>query len=164
MPDQLRFLLDHPYFRHDGGWHAQGWYIEEQGALLTAGGDVRLHRRDDDWMVVSDLRIALIGQPDMVFHNAYSFEPPDEDSREVFWTNASPFAGEMAGRFTVIADAVLSLGFSEDGRHTLSETLMLTDDGTYEARGTLSREGETVGAWALTLEPMEAVEPEDDAA
>jgi len=155
MADELRALRDHPFFDHDGPWRAQGWYIEEHGALLSAGGETRLERGDEHWTVIAELRIALVDQPDMVFRNAYSFEPPSDSASEVYWTSSNPFLGDIAGRFTVVADAILSLGFAEDGHHILSETLMLTDDDTYEARGALSRDGETVGAWAVTLEPLE---------
>lgn len=155
MSEQLRFLLDHALFTHAAAWRAEGWYVEEHGALLSAGGAVRIDRDDAHWTVSSELRITLVDQPDMVFHNAYTFEPPAPDDREVYWTSANPFLGTMAGRFTAIADSILSLGFAEDGHHIVNETYMLTEDDTYEVRGALSRDGETIGSWAVTLEPLE---------
>lgn len=155
MSDQLRFLLDHPLFVHGAAWQAEGWYVEEHGALLSAAGVTEIERGDEHWTVSAELRITLVDQPDMVFHNAYAFEPPEADTREVYWTSVNPFLGSMAGRFTVVADSIQSLGFAEDGHHIIHETYMLTEDDTYEVRGALSRDGETVGSWAVTLEPLE---------
>jgi hypothetical protein len=153
VSDRLLHLLDHPLFAHHGTWRAEGWYVEEHEALLAAGGSLHLERDDEHWVLTSTLRFTLVDQPDMIFHNAFAFETPAKDQREIFWSCPTPNLGTMAGRFTVVADGVLSLGFAEDGHHILNECYLLTDDDTYEVRGALSRDGRTVGSWAVSLDP-----------
>jgi hypothetical protein len=149
--DTTPSLFDHPYFFADSHWQAEGWYVEQGGAVVSCGGGAAVRHEDGFWIIESELRLLLINQPDMVLSLSYAMEAPQDGDSDCFWSAESVPAGPLNGRMSVIGDAVVSVGFSDDGLHGLSEYMILTDDDTYESRGLITKEGDVLGRWAVTL-------------
>jgi hypothetical protein len=144
-------LFDHPFFSADSHWQAEGWYVEQGGAVVTCGGGAAVRHQDGLWLIDTELRLLLINQPDMVLSLSYAMEEPQEGEPDCFWSADSVPAGSLNGRISVVGDALVSVGFSDDGTHGLTETMILTDDDTYESRGLITKEGDVIGRWAVTL-------------
>ncbi|MFA7429199.1 MAG: hypothetical protein WCZ23_03480 [Rhodospirillaceae bacterium] len=160
MNDTPLFLDRHPYFTDGVLWSADGWYFDESGHMIRCRGWSRVRRSCDAWTVSSELRLDLFEPDPIALRCVLTLDAPDSSAREAFWTAENPALGEFSGRFTAVADTLISVGFSEDGLYQSTEMFILGEDGEYYARGTLARESETVAAWAVTLT---AEDPADEA-
>lgn len=147
-------LEEHPYFSDGALWAAEGWYFDESNHLVACRGWSRVRRTAGAWTITGELRLDLFDPEPVRFQNVITVDPPGDGAREAFWTSENASLGVFAGRFTAIADALMSFGFSEDGLYQVGETLVLADEGFYIVRGTLARASETIGAWAVTLTPQ----------
>lgn len=152
MAESPLFLDDHPFFIDGALWSAEGWYFDESGHMIRCRGWTRVRRARDVWTVSSELSLDLFEVQPITLRSVLSLDPPEEHDREAFWSAQRPGVGEFAGRFTAVADTLMSIGFSEDGLYQGVEVFILGEsDEEYHARGSLARESETVGAWAVTM-------------
>lgn len=149
--DTPLFLDRHPYFTDGALWAAQGWYFDESGHMIRCRGWTRVRRARDVWTVSSELRLDLFEPDPIALRSVLSLTPPAPADREAFWSAENPVLGGFAGRFTAVGDTLMSIGFSEDGLYQAVEMFILGEGDEYYARGTLARESETLGAWAVTL-------------
>lgn len=153
MSDTPLFLDDHPFFTDGALWSAEGWYFDESGHMIRCRGWTRVRRARDLWTLSSDLSLDLFEPDPISLRAVVSLNAPENKSREAFWSAERPGIGSFAGRFTAVADTLMSIGFSEDGLYQTVEIFILGEEDEYFLRGTLARESETVGAWAVTLTP-----------
>lgn len=152
MAESPLFLDHHPFFADGALWSAEGWYFDESGHMIRCRGWTRVRRAADAWTVSSELSLDLFDVEPIALLAVLSLDVPEERDREAFWSAQRPGVGTFAGRFTAVADTLMSIGFSEDGLYQSVEIFILgEDDGEYHARGSLARESETVGAWAVTM-------------
>jgi hypothetical protein len=151
MNDTPLFLDRHPYFTDGVLWAADGWYFDDSGHMIRCRGWSRVRRSPDVWTVSSELRLDLFEPDAVALQSILNLDPPDSAAREAFWSGESPALGAFSGRFTAIADTLMSVGFSEDGLYQSVEMFILGEQGESYARGSLARESETLAAWAVTL-------------
>lgn len=152
MAESPLFLDHHPYFTDGGLWSAEGWYFDESGHMIRCRGWTRVRRSRDVWTVSSELSLDLFEVEPIALRSVLSLDPPEDDEREAFWSAQRPGIGEFAGRFTAVADTLMSIGFSEDGLYQSVEVFILGEaDDEYHVRGTLARESETIGAWTASM-------------
>lgn len=108
------------------------------------------------WRLDVDLRLVLVQGEHTAWQAVMLIDPPDNQGRDAFWTWHSMTMGDVMGHFTAVGDSFLNQAFSDDGRFGLAECFLLAEeDGVYLVRGAVSRDGETIGAWALELSLVE---------
>lgn len=168
-------LCDSPFFADGAVWSAEGQYVEEKGIVLPAHGTWRVrHRRVQEkdrpadgeafssplapasrlvWYVEADLRLITVQGDLGAMRGVISVDPPTEKRcRDAWWEWASPGVGTLSGRYTRVGDTVISQGSTDDGVHVLTECFLIAESGTVGVvRGVLSRDGETIASWGLTL-------------
>lgn len=140
----------HTYLLQPGRWSARGSYLDAAGTAVAASGESRVEHGADEWVAESWMRLELPERP--VLATRQQIEPLGPGESTALWTAESGTLGTLLGRYVVVADAILSVWSSEDGRHTGSECLALQPDGSYRGHGCLLEESELVSAWALRLE------------
>ncbi|NKD78037.1 hypothetical protein HEQ60_09735 [Haematospirillum sp. H1815] len=168
-------LSESPFFADGAVWSAEGQYVEEKGIVLPAHGSWRVrHRRlrqkdrsaDDEsldtpslsssrlvWYIEADLRL-ITAQGDFgAMRGVISVDPPTEKRpRDAWWEWSSPGIGTLGGRYTRVGDTIISQGATDDGVHVLTECFLISESGAVGiVRGVLSRDGETIASWGLTL-------------
>lgn len=179
---QTPTLDDHPFFTDGVVWSAIGHYVEEGGRVLPAvgtyrlrlatvadnrlnggGGSVGAEAEDDEddtppaqWRLDVDIRLVLVQGEHTAWQAVMLIDAPDNQGRDAFWIWHSLTMGEVSGHFTAVGDSFLNQAFSDDGRFGLTECFLLAEDeAVYLVRGAVSREGDTIGSWALELTLVE---------
>lgn len=165
-------LKDFSLFTDGAVWSAEGQYVDDRGLVIPAHGYWRICRSQSNstltsndlqmdtsslpshaaWYVEANLRL-VTAQGDLdALRGIISIDTSLDDSRDAMWEWPSPGVGTLSGRYTRIADTVISQGATDDGVYVLAECFLIAESGIVGlVRGVLSCDGETTASWALTL-------------
>lgn len=99
-----------------------------------------------------ELHLMLVGQQRLTMSILTQFESWDTNALDALWSAEITAVGALAGRMSVVGDAILNTGFSADGSVALQECFLWAEDDSYELRGLLTQDGDVMGRWTLTLE------------
>lgn len=141
--------MTHTYLFEEGAWLTEGSYVDGDGALFTLRGRSVVNHGEGAWWIEGHM--TLYSQPPVESHNDYAIRPFGSGQHATTWVSDNPALGRLVGQFTVVADTIVSLYGSEDGRHSGSEFLRRVDPDTYDGVGVLFRGPQRLSAWWLTL-------------
>ena len=168
----MHSLRDFPFFTDGAIWSAEGQYVDDRGFVVPAHGYWHVRRSQSNsshktnrfqteasvlpahasWYVETNLRL-VTSQGDLdALRGVISIDTSLEDGRDAMWEWPNPGIGTLSGRYTRIADTIISQGATDDGMYVLTECFLIAESGIVGlVRGVLSCDGETTASWALTL-------------
>jgi hypothetical protein len=146
---------EHTYLFRQGVWSADGCYRDNEDREFPVRGETRILHGDGKWLLEG--KMCLFGDEEKSFSNSYEIEPFGEGRQYTSWISFNPAIGNMAGRFAVIDDTILSEFRSADDRFSGAEALRQINNQTYRSRGALFDGGRLISSWAVTLAMISAV-------
>lgn len=140
---------EHTYLFKQGLWSADGVYRDGEGNEFPVRGETTIRHGEGRWLLTG--KMCLFGDEEKSFSNSCEIEPFDEQGQCTSWISFDPATGDMAGRFAVVDDTILSEFGSRDGRFSGAESLRRINGHTYRSRGALFEGGRLISSWAVTL-------------
>jgi len=143
--------MDHTLFFQEWTWDSRGEYMDDTGQILPFTGISRTFHENDLWFHEGKMTLTPAGGPPVAVESRLEIVPFEKGKPTTPWTALNPGLGILAGRFTVIHEAILSSCRSENGLFSGCETFLRIDGDTYHNWGTLFREKERISSWTLRL-------------
>ena len=141
--------MEHSYLFEEATWDAEGIFTDATGNQQLLEGAATVTHAQDAWVV--NTTILLQGEPQVELETRYIIAPFPADAIETSWSARHPELGELAGRFALIEDSIISTFSSPDGSLHGSETLVQLDADSYENRGLLYQGQQLLSTWAISL-------------
>ena len=142
--------MRHSFLFLEADWVTLGQYCDEKGCKAPLEGESRIRHRDGKW--VNEGKMVVRGETPAEFSDCCEITPFPDGADDTAWTSENPTLGRVNGRFALVADAILSMFHSEDGRFWGSEYLQKLDDTMYQARGVLFCGDHRVSSWVTVLQ------------
>jgi hypothetical protein len=141
--------MRHTFLFQPAVWEARGHYVDRSGASVEVVGDATITHEDEGWMNRSLMRpVDPVGQ---AFESSYAVRPFEQGADTTTWTSSSAQLGKMSGQFVLVAESILSIGRTADGRYRSVEYLQQLSEDRYVSRGALLRGRDKVSSWAVEL-------------
>lgn len=146
-------MIPHTFF-NEGKWLARGFFFDEQMNAFAASGDTIVKHEKDLWVNIGHMHIEM---PTPVIYEAkYEIVPFKQGQLSTTWAAANVDVGKLVGTFVVVGDTILSIYKTEgSGPFSGAEILKQSEDGEYEARGALLRDGVRISSWTFKLTRQE---------
>jgi hypothetical protein len=136
-------VRDHTFFVREGQWRISGSVIDVAGnaniaigiAVITRSGNLFIFEEQ-----VNELQ------------TRYTILPLERGANMTAFNGVNGVMGELKGSLIFFDDLILLTYTSVDGVFHGCEALRLLEEGRYETRGALFRDGGHVSSWSYTLE------------
>jgi hypothetical protein len=140
-------VKDHTFFVAEGQWRISGSIVDVAGNANIAIGIVVITRSGDLWIFEEQVN---------ELQNRYTILPLEPGAMVTAFTGVNGVMGELKGSLVFFDDLILMTYTSADGHFHGCEALRLLQDGRYETRAALFRDGGHVSSWSYQLEPVES--------
>lgn len=140
-------MRPHSFLFEPARWSAQGKYYGLDGGSVPAAGETLVSHQSDGWHCDGLMRLLWPEEP-LEFATACRVRPFN-GSDWTTWESETPGFGLMHGKYVLAADAILCLGQTLGGAFTLSECLVMLDEGRYLSRGTIVKGSSKMSSWAV---------------
>lgn len=141
---------EHTFLLSEATWHADGRFYGSDGCPEPATGVTTVRHRPDEWVLDGEMSVGEDGNGQHI-ENHYRIVPLEEAEVSTSWTSENPVLGRLQGSFTLVRETILSMYAAVDGDLRGTESLRRVSPDVYAARGALTRGGERISSWAMTL-------------
>ena len=141
---------EHTFLLSEATWHAEGRFYGSDGRPEPATGVTTVRHRPDEWVLDGEMSVGDDGNGQHI-ENHYRIAPLNEAEVSTSWTSENPVLGRLQGSFTLVRETILSMYAAVDGDLRGTESLRRVTPDVYAARGALTRGGERISSWAMTL-------------
>jgi len=140
----------HTFLFQEGWWIAKGQYADESGQYTPVEGHNVITHQKSVWINEGFMRLSEGDKAE--FRNSYEIIPFKKEETSTNWKSRNPILGTLFGRFTIVADTIISTYKSESNEYSGVEILMQVNETTYKSRGFAVKGDRMLSAWTVTLE------------
>ncbi len=141
--------MSHTFLLSEGFWIAEGEYYDENGNAYSAVGQSETTHQHDIW--VDERIIKVFFDEPVAIASRFEIEPFGKGRNTTGWKSGNRILGNLSGRFVIVADSILSLFRSQDGRYSGSEWLQIVGERTYRSRRVLLDGDRVLSSWVMEL-------------
>ncbi len=136
-------MKDHTFLAHEGRWQIAGSVVDVTGNPNIAIGLAVVTHSGELWILEEQVN---------ELQNRYTILPLAAGATATAFNGVNGVMGELRGSFVFFNDLILLTYTSVDNQFHGCEALRMLDDGRYETRGALFREGGHVSSWSYVLQ------------
>jgi hypothetical protein len=141
--------MTHTFLLREGFWVAEGEYYDENGNVYSAIGQSETTHQQDVW--IDERIVKVFFDEPVAIASRFEIEPFGTGMTTTGWKSGNRILGNLKGRFVIVADSILSLFRSEDGRYSGTEWLQIVGEGTYRSRRVLLDGDRVMSSWVMEL-------------
>ena len=136
-------MNDQTFLIREGRWQISGSVVDVAGNPNIAIGMAVVTHSGELWILEEQVN---------ELQNRYTILPLANGATATSFNGVNGVMGELRGAFVFFDDQILLTYTSDDGHFHGCESLRMLDEGRYETRGALFRDGGHVSSWSYTLQ------------
>lgn len=136
-------MNDQTFLVREGRWQISGSVVDVAGNPNIAIGMAVVTHCGALWILEEQVNEV---------QNRYTILPLANGATATSFNGGNGVMGELRGSFVFFDDQILLTYTSADGHFHGCESLRMLDEGRYETRGALFRDGGHVSSWSYTLQ------------